>query len=163
MGHRRFQGGRNEPDQQPRRVRGTTIEFAARAAITVGILCFGVIALWLLYRATDILLVIFGGTVIAVLFHVITEPLMRRTRLPKWAAVAISVLTILGLLALGGWLMAAPVSKQFDELIVRLPEAIDRFRAQFLSSKWMDWVWEQGSNAAPDGQKILRQVSRAFR
>jgi predicted PurR-regulated permease PerM len=133
-----------------------------RATIAVALVCLGVIALFLLYRATDILLVIFGGAVIAVLFHVIAEPLMRYTRLPKWAAVSISVLTIFGLLGLGGWLMAAPVSKQFDELSVRLPEAIDKFRTQFLSSKWIDWVWEQGSNAAPDGQKMLRQVSKAF-
>src|SRR5215207_2539449 len=138
MAQRRFQGERYEREGASRPVRGTTLEFAMRAIIAVALLCLGVIALFLLYRATDILLVIFGGAVIAVLFHVIAEPLMRYTRLPKWAAVSISVLTIFGLIGLGGWLMAAPVSHQFDELSVRLPEAIDRFRAQFLSSKWMD-------------------------
>src|SRR3954469_12365112 len=57
--------------------------------------------------------------------------------------------------------MAAPISHQFDELSVRLPEAIDRFRTEFLSSRWMSWIVEQGNNAA-DGQKILKQATRAF-
>jgi predicted PurR-regulated permease PerM len=58
--------------------------------------------------------------------------------------------------------MAAPVSQQFDELSVRLPEAIDRIRSQFLSFKWMNWLLEHGGSAAPEGEKVLRQVTRAF-
>ena len=163
MGHRRFQGVNGQRGEyHPRRERNSPGEFAKRATIVAGILCLSVIALWLLYRATDILLIIFAGAVIAVLFRTMAEPLVRHARLPNWAAVLITLLLVLGLFALGGWLMAAPVSHQFDELSVRLPEAIDRFRSEFLSFKWMNWLWEQGSNAAPDGQKILRQVSHAF-
>jgi predicted PurR-regulated permease PerM len=163
MGHRRFQGANNERDERrPRREFNSVGEFATRATVAVAILCLGVIALWLLYRATDILLVIFGGVVIAVLLQMMAAPITRQTRLPKWAAVSIAVLVVFGLFALGGWLMAAPVSRQFDELTVRLPEAFDRFRAQFLSFKWMNWLWERGTNAAPDGQKVLRQMSHAF-
>jgi predicted PurR-regulated permease PerM len=163
MGHRRFQGvERRSEGHQPRQERSSAREFAGRAVIAVGVFCLGVIALWLLYRATDILLVIFAGIVIGVLLRTMAEPLVRYTRLPNWAAVLITVLVVLGLFAFGGWLMAAPVSNQFDELTVRLPEAIDRLRSQFFSFKWMNWLWEQGSNAAPDGQKILRQVTHAF-
>ena len=163
MGHRRFQGEQSERGERiPRRERKSAGEFATRATIAVGTLCFGVIALWLLYKATDILLVIFAGAVIAVLFRTMAEPLVRHARMPNWAALLTTTLFVLGLFALGGWLMAAPVSRQFDELSVRLPEAIDRVRAQFLSFKWMNWVWEQGSNATPDGQKIAQQVGHAF-
>jgi predicted PurR-regulated permease PerM len=163
MGHRRFHGVHDHRgERKPRRERSSVGEFATRATIAIGVLCLGVIALWLLYRAMDILLVIFAGAVIAVLFRTIAEPLVRHARMPNWAAVLTALLVVLGLLALGGWLMAKPVSQQFDELSVRLPEAIDRFRSQFLSSKWMDWIWQTGSNAAPDGQKIVKQVGHAF-
>ncbi|HWN95622.1 MAG TPA: AI-2E family transporter [Methylomirabilota bacterium] len=163
MGHRRYQGVESEGGGlPPRRERSSAGELATRATITVGIFCLGVIALWLLYRATNILLVIFGGVVIAVLFRTIAEPLARHARLPNWAAVLIAILAVLGLFVGGGWLVAAPASQQFNELSVRLPEAIDRFRSQFLSFKGMNWLWEQGSNAAPDGEKIVQQVGQAF-
>jgi predicted PurR-regulated permease PerM len=163
MGHRRFQGEHSERgERHPRRDHRFGSEFAARATAAVGLCCLGVITLWLLYKAIDILLVIFAGAVIAVLFRMMAEPLARHARLPNWAALLLTTLVVLGLFALGGWLMAAPVSHQFDELSVRLPEAIDRFRAKFLSFKWMNWIWEQSSNAAPDGQKIVQQVGHAF-
>ena len=163
MGHRRYQGVHSESEAHlPRRKRNSSGEFATRAAIAIAILCAGVIALWLFYRATDILLVIFAGAVIAVLLRTIATPLIRHTRLPDWTAVLLTIVAVLVLMAAGTWVMAAPVSHQFDELSVRMPEAIDRFRSQFLSSKWMNWIWEQGSNAAPDGQKIVKQVGHAF-
>jgi predicted PurR-regulated permease PerM len=163
MGHRRFQGVHDERGQRRRpRERRSSNGFAARAAVAVGLLCLGVIALWLLHRATDVLLAIFGGVVMAVLFYTLAAPFRRYLHLPAWAAVLVTFLLILGLLTLGGWAMAAPVSQQFDELSVRLPEAIDRVRTQFLSFKWMNWMWEHGSAAAPDGEKIVQQATRAF-
>jgi len=164
MGHRRFQGVERRSAHQPWRERSSSGEFATRATIAVSIVCLGVVALWLAYQAIDVLLVIFAGAVIAVLFRTLAEPLTRHTKMPVWAAV-LSVLTVaLGLFALAGWMTAPAVSHQFDELSVRLPEAIDRFRSQFLSFKWMNWLVEQGSSAAhtADGQKILRQVTHAF-
>ena len=120
--------------------------------------------MWLAYQAIDVLLVIFAGIVIAVLFRTLAEPLTRWAKMPLWAAVLVVLTVMFGLFALGGWMMAPAVSHQFDELSVRLPEAIDRFRSQFFSSKWMSWLMEQGSNAAQtaDGQKTLRQVMQAF-
>jgi predicted PurR-regulated permease PerM len=162
MGHRRFQGTQNEREaHRPRRERFSLVDFAARATIAVLIFCVGVVALWLLYRATDVLLVIFAGAVIAVLFRAMAEPVMRHTRIPPWISVPGVLVLVCGLFALGGWLIAPAVSQQFDEMSVRLPEAIDRFRSHFLSFKWMNWIVEQGSSAA-DGQKVLRQVTHAF-
>jgi len=97
----------------------------------------------------------------AVLFRTLAEPFVRYAKLPVWAAVSVAVLGVLAVLVLGGWLMAAPISHQFDELSVRLPEAIDRFRAQFLSSRWTDWLVAK-SNSMADGQKIFHQITRAF-
>ncbi len=164
MGYRGFQ---RSPDDRSNTARGSgnrnsLIDFATKAAIAVAVTCLGVIGLWFGFHAIDILLVIFGGVVIAVLFHTMAEPLMRYTKLPTWAAVLLVLLILSAVFGGAGWLMAAPISKQFDELSVRLPEAIDRFREQILSVQWTNWLVEQGNSAVPDGQKILKQVTRAF-
>jgi predicted PurR-regulated permease PerM len=161
MGHRRFQGVGGEHDGQPGRERSSATEFATRAAIAITIACIGIISLWLAYRGMDVLLVIFGGVLIALLFRTMADPLRRYARLPLWAAVLVAVIVTLGVFTLAGWLIAPSVSKQIDELTVRLPEALDRFRAQFLSTRWAQWLMVQGGNAA-DGRKILQQITHAF-
>ncbi len=161
MGHRRFQRIEDERNGHRWRERISPTEFTTRCVIAVTIACIGIISLWLAYRGMDVLLVIFAGVLMSVLVRTMAEPLRRYTRMPLWAAVLTVVTVSVGLLALAGWLIAPSVSHQVDELGVRLPEAINRLRAQFLSFRWAQWLMEQGGNAADDG-KIFKQISHAF-
>src|SRR5436190_16802940 len=156
MRHRRFQRLEEDWVGRQSRERISPTEFAMRCAIAVTIACIGIILLWLAYRGIDVLLVIFAGVLMALLFRTMAEPLRRYARMPVWAAVLVVVVLTLGVFTLAGWLIAPSVSHQIDELGVRLPQAIDRLRAQFLSFQWAQWLMEQGGNAA-DGRKILQQ------
>jgi predicted PurR-regulated permease PerM len=164
MGHRRFQGhAEGERERQPIRAgHGELSAFATRAVIVVGLLCLGVVLLWFLKLGISVFLTVFAGVVMAVLFHTMAEPLMRYARFPTWAAVLVTVLAVFGLLWLGGWLMAEPVGRQFAELSVRLPEAFERVRNQFLSYDWINWLVKRGGDAAPDGNRMLQQITQAF-
>ena len=128
----------------------------------VAISCLGIITLWLTYRGISVLLTLFAGMLIAILFRTMAEPLMRYAKFPLWAAVVTAVIVTFGAFGLTGWLIAPSVSQQFNELSVRLPEAIDRVRGQFLSFEWTRWL-AQHSGEAADGRKILQQVTNAFR
>ena len=161
MGHRRFQRLEGERDGHQSRERISPTEFATRCAIAITIACIGIISLWLAYRGMDVLLVIFGGVLMALLLRTMAEPFRRYTRMPLWTAVLVVVVLSLGLFTLAGWLVAKPVSDQVRELSVRLPEAIDRLRAQLSSLPWAQWLMEQGGNAA-EGRKIFQQLSHAF-
>ena len=161
MGHRRFQRIEDERNGHRWRERISPTEFATRCVTAVTIACIGIIFLWLAYRGMDVLLAIFAGVLMSLLFRTLAEPLRRYARMPLWAAVLTVVTVSVGLLALAGWLIAPSVSHQVDELGVRLPEAINRLRAQFLSFRWAQWLMEQGGNAA-DGGKIFQQISHAF-
>ncbi len=161
MGHRKFQRLEDERNGHQARERISATQFATRCAIAVTIACVGIISLWLAYRGMDVLLVIFGGVLIALLFRTMAEPFRRYGRMPLWAAVLTVVTLSIGLLALAGWRIAPSVSHQIGELGVRLPEAIDRVRGQVLSFSWAQWLIEQGGNAA-DGRKIFQQITHAF-
>lgn len=161
MGHRRFQGIGEERERIPRRERGPLLDFATRTSIALTLACLAVAGMWLIYKSIDIWLVTFGGIVMAVLFRTMAEPFMRCTRLPVWAAVIVAFTLTVGLLVLAGWLLAPSISQQFDELSVRLPEAIDRLRARFLSYQWAQWLIEK-SDSATDGHKVFQQITHAF-
>src|SRR4051812_8311616 len=144
MGHRRFQGMVSEQEHAPHRERNALLDFTTRATIAVALACLALVAMWMAYKCLDIWLVTFAGVFMAVLFRTTAEPLMRYTRMPVWAAVFVAFTLTLGLLVLAGWLLAPSISQQFDELMVRLPEAIDRFRSRLLSFRWAQWIVEQG-------------------
>lgn len=137
-------------------------DFAARATITVAIACLGLLTLWLFYRGVGVLLMLFGGVLISLLFRAMAEPFVRYTRLPLWAAVLTVVILTFGIFGLAGWLIAPSVSAQFEELTVRLPEAIDRVRARLLSFGWAQWLVQRGGDAA-NGNELFQQITNAFR
>jgi predicted PurR-regulated permease PerM len=150
------QTGGTERDGQP-----GARSFAWKVAAAVGVAVLAAVLLWLAYRGLDILLTIFGGIVMAVLLHVLAEPLTRWTRMPLWAAVLTVVVLTIGSLTLAGWFLAPSVSKQFAQLGQELPAAIDRVRDQAEQSGWSNWLMEHGTETA-DGQKVLKQASRVF-
>jgi predicted PurR-regulated permease PerM len=164
MGQRRFQGGDNTRGERERRDRhdhSPRTEFALRAVIVVALFCAGAVTLWLGYKGISVWLAIFAGILLAVLLRTAAEPLVRYARFPLWAAVLTVLLVGAGILTLTGWQMAPAVSRQFDEMSVRLPEAIDRVRGQLLSYRWTEWLLQKGESAT-EGRKVLQQISHAF-
>jgi len=148
--HRRERG-------QEARING----FARRAVVAAAIFLLAVIILWLLHRAIDVFLLLFGGVVIAVLFHSMAEPLARRTRAPVWVGVLAVVVGTAAVLALAGWLLAGSVSREFDQLTDQLPAAIDRVRSEIHQFKWSRWLIEQGGEAT-SGRNLFMQATRVF-
>jgi predicted PurR-regulated permease PerM len=162
MGHRRFQEGEDENGERTgRRDALSRGEFAVRAFILVTLLCAGAAALWFGWKGINVLFAIFAGVLIAVLLRTMAEPLVRYARLPLWAAVLIVFVGTLGVFTLAGFWMAPAISQQFEEMSVRLPEAIDRLRAQLVSYRWTEWLLQKGESAT-DGRKVLQQITHAF-
>ncbi|HMJ88582.1 MAG TPA: AI-2E family transporter [Candidatus Acidoferrum sp.] len=146
----------HDPEGRP-----PTRGFAQRATLTIGLLVLAVVLLWFAYKGLDILFMIFGGIVMAVLLHVLAEPIVRWTRMPLWAAVLVVVLLMIGTFSAAGWFLAPSVSQQFAQLGQDLPAAIDRVRAQLEQFGWTTWLMEKGADNA-NGQKVLSQATRVF-
>jgi predicted PurR-regulated permease PerM len=161
MGQRRFLPGERGGERLSRRDSLSLSQYAVRALILVSMLCAGMTALWFGYKGINVWLALFAGVLMAVLLRTMAEPLVRYARLPLWAAVLIVFVGSLAILTLSGWWMAPAVSQQFNELSVRLPEAIDRLRGQLLSYSWTEWLLQKGESAT-DGRKVLQQITHAF-
>jgi len=68
----------------------------------------------------SILLFGFAAVLLAVLPHVLSEPLQRWTPLPVWADLLIAGLILLGAVALGGWIFGSQLSAEFSEVMNRV-------------------------------------------
>lgn len=99
------------------------VGFTSRALICVGLVAMATVCLFLLWWARHIVFLTITGILLAIFLNAVARGLERFTRLRYGWCVAISVLAIVGFLALVGWLIGARVSDQIGELAQELPKS----------------------------------------
>jgi predicted PurR-regulated permease PerM len=101
-------------------------------AKSFAIVAIGVAVVWALYLARDAILIIYISGLLAIGFgplvhaieHQRTVPIGKR--LPRWLAILVVYLVIVGVLTLVGLLVIPPLMAQVQELWIRLPDWLDR-------------------------------------
>ena len=104
--------------------------FAARVVVAAAIVALA-LALW---RASDVLLMAFGGVLLAVLLDAIAGLLGRHTPLGRRLALPVAVLAILAALGLLAWSVGGTLATQFNELLRQLPAALAKLREWLAAS-----------------------------
>ncbi len=88
-----------------------------------------VLLLWLAGTVADLLLLLFLGILLAVYLSAVTDVLAARTRLPRGAAFALSIVLTVGALVGIGFLLVPPVIEQTRQLVAVLPELVTKWEA----------------------------------
>ena len=100
-----------------------------RRVLVVTLVAAIALALW---KTADVLLVAFGGVLLAVALRACADLLTRWTPLRKRYALPVAVLLIVLLLGLLAWGIGGTLAGQFDELAQQLPAAFGKLR------EWLD-------------------------
>jgi predicted PurR-regulated permease PerM len=112
---------RSSPEPAPSSLEGYTY----RVLIAVGLIALAVLG----WRLANVFILVFGGILVAVALRVLTDILVRHTRLNEQWALVIVVLSVAALLACTVWLIGAQVASQLGELIGTLPKAVAKIQA----------------------------------
>jgi predicted PurR-regulated permease PerM len=125
--------------------------FAYRVFITVGITVLVAITLVLLWQALYVLLLIFGGILLAVLLRAMSDPLSHYTGISEGWSLAIVMVVLVGLMVGAGFLIAPRVAEQMDELTEQLPRAVDRIKERIVHYEWTHRLLKQ----APEAEQLI--------
>jgi predicted PurR-regulated permease PerM len=108
---------------------------------TITMTALAVIVIWAAYLVRDVLLLLYVSGLLAIGFSPIVRLIERQKalpigtrRFPRWLAILILYLAILGTLTLIGLLVIPPLTKQGQQLWSALPDMFDRAQ-EFLISK----------------------------
>lgn len=108
---------------------------ASAVAKAFAITAAGVAVVWALYLARDAILIIYISVLLAIGFGPLVHAVEHQhmvpigKRLPRWLAILVVYLVLVGVLTIVGLLVVPPLVVQMQELWSRLPEWLDRGQA----------------------------------
>ena len=91
---------------------------------------------FLLWSTASVLLLLFGGVLVAVVLRGFAALLRKVVPLPERASIVAVVLLVLALAALGAFAMGAQLSAQASQLAATLPESLDKLEATLRETGW---------------------------
>jgi predicted PurR-regulated permease PerM len=116
---------------------------ARRALVSVLVVLGVLLVVALVWIAIDVLLLVFAGLLLATFVRTLSDLLEERTSLRgRWALGAVLV-SLLGILVVGGALFAPEVATQVEQLGQRLPQAAERAEELVRSTAWGGQLLEQ--------------------
>ncbi len=116
----------------------------APAAQAVAVAALGVIVVWTLYLARDVLLLIYVSVLLAIGFGPIVHAIEHQQvvpvgqRVPRWLAILAVYLLIVGTLIVIGFLVIPPLVGQARALATALPDLLDRGQTLLLRYGLLD-------------------------
>ncbi|HET7696843.1 MAG TPA: AI-2E family transporter [Vicinamibacterales bacterium] len=142
----------------------------ARALIRYAILMTALagIVLWCAYIVRDVLLIVYVSIVLAIGFSPIVRIIERQRisvtkRFPRWLAILVLYLAILGTIALVVMLVFPPLVRQAQALWEKLPEMFERAQQFLISKGWLKehlTMREAVERAPGGGGDAVGQVAR---
>ena len=141
-------------------------EYARRVLIALGLTGLAVVLFEVLQLAIGVVLILFGGVLLAVFLDALARLLSRHTPLSRTVSVVVALLVLMALLVGAGWLIGPRLADQAAALAERLPETVDRVESWLRQTEWGGLVVEHmpasSSGALPDGAGGLGAVRAAF-
>ena len=97
-------------------MRGASNTYVRQVLVAVGIATLAVLLVLALWMASHVLLLIFGGILLAVLLRGLGDLLSEYSRIPPGWSVVIVGLVLVAVFGLGGWYLSGQIAGEFDEL-----------------------------------------------
>jgi predicted PurR-regulated permease PerM len=104
--------------------------------ITLGLIGIAVIVLYLLRNFASALLLIFAGILFGIFLNALTNLGAKRLHLPRWLALTLLLVVIVGGGVLFIWLAGPQVVQQMQQLAEQLPKSLSKLRDQLERHDW---------------------------
>ena len=139
--------------------------YALRVLIAVGIVVAWAAVVYLIWRISQMLLVVFAAILVAVLLDGLARLVSDYTRLPQTLCLGLVVVVIVAGLLLAIVLAGPAVTDQISQLSERIPEAASRLKEMLAQSPWGRMLLERAprpETLVPSATDILGQLSGVF-
>jgi predicted PurR-regulated permease PerM len=131
-------------------------DFLRRLLTTAAIIALVVLA----WQLADILLLVLGAVLLAIVFRSIAAPLCRWLHVPAQVGLALAVLIMLSVIGLGAWLFGAEIRAQTSHLLDAVPDAWRAIERRIAETTIGDQVEGMLAEAGAQSSVILAGAGR---
>lgn len=117
------------PERRERVYRAASVTFVTLAVVAL-------LLMLIHFRVVHIMLLAFAAGLIAVMLRGLARVVSRYTGWRCGVSLAVVLFTIAGVTALGVWLGAPSISRQFNQLADRMPDAVDNLKNYLGQYRW---------------------------
>jgi predicted PurR-regulated permease PerM len=117
-------------------MQGASGAYTRKVVVAVTVATVAALLVLALYMASRVLLLIFGGVLLAVLLRGLGELVSEYTRIPPGWAVLLVAVVLFAIFGWGGWYLSGELAGQFDELGRSLTEMWAQAQAQLEKYSW---------------------------
>lgn len=135
------------------------VELARRALIVSVVATAVVCAALLLWKASNVVLVLFGAVLLSVLLSGMAGWMASRTPLSHRFSLVVVLLLLVAVLVAGTVLFAPRVAEQFDELSRTIPGSIAELEGKLQRYEWGRWILAR----MPEGEELMSPSAAAQR
>jgi predicted PurR-regulated permease PerM len=115
---------------------GASSAYTRQVVIAVGIATLAVLLVLALWMASHVLLLIFGGILLAVLLRGLGDLLSAYTGIPPGWSVLLIAAALVATVGFGGWYLWAEIAGEFDQLVRSMTEMWVQARTQISKYTW---------------------------
>jgi predicted PurR-regulated permease PerM len=135
-------------------------EYIWRVVAAIALTAAGVALVWGVYLARHALLLVYVSVLFAIGFGPVVHAIEHHRwlgrgarRLPRWAAILIVYVTLIGVLVGIGLLVVPPIVKQGQELSTRLPELVEKAQQFFVDRGLLErpYTLQEAVRRVPQG------------
>lgn len=149
----------NQRPSQPGGSRISGLELARIALITttvaMAVVAFGL----LLWKASNVVLIVFGAVLFAIFLTSIGGWIASHTRMGKRMGVVTTIILLAGLIGTGAYFLAPRIADQFDELSRTIPSSVEQLRTQLEQYEWGQWLMAR----LPKAEQLMSPSAAAKR
>ncbi len=141
--------------------------FLRRALIVIGLVTAVILLILFAWQILDILVLLFAGVLLSVLFTSLSGWVRERTPLSHRQSLAVVALFTLAVLITAGWLAAPNLVEQSNQLGQNLQESIERLQTTLEGQSWAQPILDRLPNVEEMGMgsstgAIFTQISNLF-
>ncbi len=94
----------------------------------------------LLWKASNVILLLFGAVLFSVFLTSIAAWVGSHTRLGRRVSTFLTLAAVIGLIVAGCYLIAPRIAGQSDEMSRTIPESVEQLRSQLEAQQWGRWM-----------------------
>lgn len=139
------------------------ISLMKRTSLISFIVLLFILFAFLFVKVFNILLLFFGGLLLSIFFHAISNKIRKWTGWPKWITFTLGMTLVFVFIGAISYLVGNTLAQQYEDFAKLIPKTIDNFKNQIEGTTVGDAILDSMPSMEEGGEQVVNNAGRFFK